>query len=191
MGQNGVGSSYSMRSLYALRRCDTRPRLATARVGASCLCVGGKSALFTNVPWKRKLNRDLTLTCCSCLLGCDFWIGNCARLVLIPIVLSWDFRTRVTLTSHQHGYLAACVRGIDIRGFQSGGLGSVIWQTISDLHRMQCPWDSFLWSVTALPAPVRGLDGACILAGASNGHILALPHKNKNESQGRFVIAVV
>ena len=37
----------------------------------------------------------------------------------------------------------------------------------------------------------RGLDGGCVLAGPSNGHILAPPHKNKNEPQGRFLIAVV
>jgi len=120
MGQNRVGSSCSIRSLYACRRCDTRPRLATVRVGASCVCVcvcgGGGSPVFTNVPWKRKLNIDLTLTCCCCLFGCDFQIVNCARLILIPTMLSWDFRTRVTQACHQHGYLAARVRGIDIKG---------------------------------------------------------------------------
>lgn len=51
--------------------------------------------------------------------------------------------------------------------------------------------DSVCFSQLQLYQVLRRLNGGCVLAGASNGHIVATPHKNKKEPNGRYVIAVV
>jgi len=118
--------------------------------GGGLFCVGGgggggEAPVFTNVPCKRKLNIDLTLTCCCFLVLTSksgtahvlFWFRPFCHEIFEP---EWHRPVTNTVT-WQHGYVE-----LTLRGFQSGGLGSVLWQTMSDLYWMQCPWDSVFCS---------------------------------------------